>query len=295
MVKIPNHQQADIVALYRLFSLTYPIRNIMWLFMRIVILLSRRRIIIVNGFSRSGTTMLGEFLGFAPGSVYIHECVKQVLQHQSEVKNIHKEDFWNHYLGDTDSSEKVHALVCSILYFLIKAPGGISMLVIKPGLFQTAMPAFERKFGFLLQVYISRHPCGNIDSLIRQQKLHRSDEIIFSKDRITTMAAKWARHILQALECSGKRPHWIWIRFETLSGNPIPEFRKLYSLLELDFTGEVMEKIINFTTSGDGKFYEPRRNAATQAEKWKVNLDASQIETIRLETIKVNTGLYDGF
>ena len=56
-----------------------------------------------------------------------------------------------------------------------------------------------------------------------------------------------------------------------------------------------MEKIINFTTSGDGKFYEPRRNAATQAEKWKVNLDASQIETIRLETIKVNTGLYDGF
>ena len=153
----------------------------------------------------------------------------------------------------------------------------------------------EKKLGFLKVVYISRHPCGHLDSMIRQQQYENRLKGTYTNSRLRTSAANWAEKISDAQCCLKRQPGWIWILFEEITANPTGEFERLFQRLQLNWTPDVKEKIIRNTTAEDGGFYETKRNAASQAEKWKQNLTAEQIETIRKGCMTMSTNLYAGF
>ena len=44
-------------------------------------------------------------------------------------------------------------------------------------------------------LFITRHPCGYIDSLIRQTTKHDSDKAPFDIEQIRAMAQGWARKV----------------------------------------------------------------------------------------------------
>ena len=81
---------------------------------------------------------------------------------------------------------------------------------------------------------------------------------------------------------------WIVIRYEDLAKQPVPQFKKLFRKLDLNWSKRLEDELRELT--GEDKPSESddpgfkARNSKAMREVWMNRLDMEQIETIRRET-----------
>lgn len=75
-----------------------------------------------------------------------------------------------------------------------------------------------------------------------------------------------------------ENPEWTSVRHEQLCVDPKVEFKKLYTEMGLKWTPEIADYIDRLNTEGEG--YAVRRITGDQIDKWKRNLNRSEVEKI---------------
>jgi hypothetical protein len=275
---------------------TYKYRFFIALYTRLILLLRKKKMILIFGMSRSGTSMLAKFLALGKSSLYIHEPDSELLRkHFGEKRFFTQEAFWDFVNAETQKEFKVHMLTCILLRSALKSNEAIRTIVIKPIALLEIMPEISRTVGRgVRMVYISRHPAGRTDSILRQLK-HDQDIDSISLDQVEDLGRDWGRTNRKVQDWFGKRSDWHWVQFEALSNNPLAEFKKLYDKFGLDWEEKVQAEIQQKTTGGDGGFYDVQRDASKQADKWREALTAEQVEAIRRGCLPFGTNLYEGF
>ncbi len=281
--------------LYRFARLSYPFRSVIKVLAHYIYKFRRIKLILVFGHSRSGTTMLGEFIAFGNESKYIHEPVKQVLRHHFD-RIDQQEEFWKYANSPELSNFKTHLLLCIVLFYGIKAKRINKVICIKEVSMVNKIIEAHTCLGFAQFIFITRHPCGNIDSLIRQPSRKESNDQPFSIHQIENISTNWAKRIGKTQEhFSNNNLDIKWLTFETLTKSPVEEFQKLYVELGLLWTNDINCRIKELTTGEDGDYYDIKRDSKSQADKWKDSLKKDQIEAIRHGCQKFPTNIYEGF
>ena len=280
---------------YRFVRITYPLRGLVAFLTRSLLALRGKRILLVFGLSRSGTTMLGRFLSLPPACAYIHEPDTELMKFRFGQDRLGDQaGFWKFVYSEGQKAFRVHGLVCVTLMAALDAPRDIEMICIKPISLTDVMPQVSAALPRADVLYICRHPAGRSDSIVRQRKHDQSIETT-ALEYFEKLGQAWGRTNRQVLDWSQQHPDWRWVSFEKLVGDPVTEFRRLYEQLGLAWDESIQREIEQKTTGGDGGFYEVQRDASQQADKWRKLLTAEQVEAIRRGSLPFETNLYEGF
>lgn len=284
---------------YSFIKLTYPIRSVVRWLTSLILFIQKKKIILVFGLSRSGTTMLGQFLALGSSTAYIHEPEAEFLLKKYKLERSDTFDYRGFSMFTFEEGLKqfkIHCLICSILRSALSSERTTEVICIKPIYLTDVMEATSDALKSAQVLYISRHPCGRSESILRQrlhdQKIHPEAT---PESYLEMLGHSWAKQIHLAQMAFQAHPAWHWILFETLTQNPLMEFKELYKHLKLNWDEHVERRMQELTTGDDGGFYEIKRNSIAQAQKWRNALTANQIEAIRRGCSNYKTDLYESF
>lgn len=92
-------------------------------------------------------------------------------------------------------------------------------------------------------------------------------------------------------------PDWEFVRHEDLCRNPVDQFRRLYDILDLDFSDEVRQGIIDSTESKNepalgNKTHVLVRNSRNLVKRWKTLLSREEIDVIYKQTHVLSSEFY---
>lgn len=173
----------------------------------------------------------------------------------------------------------------------------------------------QKKFDMCVIIAI-RHPAAFINSLMElgwnhpfndfiQQKELMNNHLSRYKDQIKIFAASnfpildqgillWNIIYSTAIIYSKEHKDWLFIRHEDLSHNPVDEYRKLYSMLNLNFSPLVESRIREYSCSDNSSNspFEFKRNSLKETGKWKENLSRKDIAKIRKGVSEVSDYFY---
>jgi hypothetical protein len=280
---------------YYLVLWTFRLRSLIRMLTRFVLRISRKKVLVVFGMSRSGTSMLGTLLAQSRSSVYLHEPEVELLKyHYKRMGAISSEKFWDFTHRQVDKDFETHMMTFIVLGSLLSAGFRFGTICIKPISFLNIMQEVSETLPDLQILYISRHPAGRIDSVLRQWKRHENVEHV-SLEKIERLGQDWGKTTCEIQEMFKTHPQWNWIIFEDLANDPLVEFKKLYEKYHLKWDHEVQAAIVARTTERDGRFYEVQRDSSKQADKWRTALSEEQVEAIRRGCQPFNTDLYESF
>lgn len=274
---------------------TFRFRSFILLLARLVLRIRRKKILMVFGMSRSGTSMLGTLLAQSWSSVYLHEPEVELLKyHYKRTGVLGAEKFWDFTHRKVDKDFEIHMMTCIVLGALLSASLRFGTICIKPISFLDIMQEISDVLPSLRILYISRHPAGRIDSVLRQWKRHENVEKV-SLQKIEKLGRDWGETTSRIQTMYKNHPNWQWVVFEDLANNPLVEFRKLYEHYRLRWDDGVRAAIEERTTDRDGRFYEVQRDSRKQADKWRTALTGEQVEAIRKGCLPFDTNLYESF
>jgi hypothetical protein len=260
--------------------------------------LGKKKVILVFGLSRSGTTMLGKFLALE-SSVYLHEPEENILLKKFRLERSKTFDYrmFTMFVFEKElKAFKIHCLMCTILQAVFSTHRTHETMCVKPIYLIDVMEEAASALRGVNIMYISRHPCGRSESILRQRQHDQNiDPASTSESYFEMLGRAWGESIHSAQTLFNHHPEWFWVLFEDLTKNPVPEFEKLYGQLGLPWNETVQNKIHELTTGEDGGFYEIKRNSVVQAEKWRNALTENQIQAIRRGCAPFNTNLYESF
>lgn len=280
---------------YQFILRTYRFRFFIRFFTNLIAILKNKKIILIFGMSRAGTSMLAQLLSQSPSSYYLHEPEAELMKYRFGGDWANKtKAFWDFVYSESQKDFKIHVLTCIALKAILLADKSIQTICIKPISVLDSMPEVSNAIKFSKILYISRHPAGRTESIMRQ--LVRDTNIpIVSLERLESLGKDWGSMNKKVQKWFEHHPAWQWIFFETLTNNPIVEFKELYGKLGLTWDETIQREIEKRTTGKDGDFYEVQRDASKQADKWRQALTGEQVEAIRRGTLPFKTNLYEGF
>lgn len=280
---------------YQFARLTYPLRGLVAFLTRGLLTLRRRKLILVFGLSRSGTTMLGRFLTLDASAAYIHEPDTELMKFRFGHERLSDQvGFWKFVYSEEQKAFRVHGLVCVTLLAALRSPRAVRTICIKPISLTDVMKEAGGALSNAEMLYICRHPAGRSDSIVRQRK-HDQNVDTTSLEYFEMLGQAWGRTTSQIQALFREHPDWHWVSFEDLTHHPIEEFRQLYGQLGLAWDTTIEREIRQKTTGGDGGFYDVQREASKQADKWRDSLSGEQVEAIRRGCLPFETNLYEGF
>lgn len=249
--------------------------------------------------SRSGTTILGEFLALPANSTYLHEPVKFLMEQHYQQQCGHnwkddRADFWQFAFSDAQKEFKLHCLTCAILAAILKARAHVEIICIKPILIVEEIAEVSDRFGQAAIVYVSRHPCGRTESLIRQHRSNFPESPPLANSDLEALGREWGKTHREVQQQFQSHPEWHWVFFEAVANDPLVEFPALYEKLGLSWSDRVRQTIQE-NMEAEGSFYETKRNSRRQAEKWRDILTEDQVRAIQKGCLTYPTELYESF
>lgn len=282
-------------AAYTLALVSFPVRDWAAAQLRRVLAMRRVHLLLVFGLSRSGTTFLADALTLRNDeAIKLHEPVKKLLRRSYEGPGASRDDdeaFWSWVFEPERIPWKVHLLVCTIAVEAFRSSN--RLLCIKPISMSDCVTEAAAATGGSI-VFISRHPCGRSDSLVRQRRLDadvpRPDTKAFEY-----MGREWGAAHTDFKRAVAERPEWIWLKFEELCAEPLAVLQDAYRRLGLDWSAEVASELTKMTSTEGSEFYGTVRNSRAQIDKWKKSLTDEEVEAIRAGARPYATELYDGF
>jgi hypothetical protein len=83
---------------------------------------------------------------------------------------------------------------------------------------------------------------------------------------------------------------WLFVKHEDLSKNTIPEFRKIFSKINLKFDDNVEKYLLESINSNKNSYL--KRDSVKNIKSWKQRLSADEIERVKIGTRNVWTKFY---
>ena len=307
------------------------------------------KMLFLFGMPRSGTTWLGKIFDSHPDVLYLHEPdseikiegvpILETSNDYDEYKSIVSE-YCSRILdqctirtnGKTPFFKKSY--LSGLRYFFLKInlllakvfeKIGLSILIWNP--FKESIKLADAtiawksiescgRLGHLIDImpeckaiYIIRHPCGQIASVIKGEKsgnfsskesssedypifqqLLKSDYAIkhdLTMDKIKQMspierlAIRWVLYNEQAIDDVEKsQGKGMVVRYEDLCCNPEGQGEKLFEFSELNWNAQT-EQFVKQSTQGGGGYYSVNRNPKEAMNKWKKVFSEEEISTIK--------------
>ncbi len=279
---------------YPFITATYPLRWLIAPLARGIIFLRRKRILLVFGMSRSGTSMLSKFLALGPTAILMHEPEVELLRERfGKDRFFTQEIFWNFAYSEAQREFKVHSLVCITMLAVLKAAHDVKTIVIKPIALTDVMQETCEVLPHAEVVYICRHPAGRSESILRQAQHDQGIQEV-SLAVLEELGRDWGQTQRRIQALFEKHPGWNWVSFEALTTDPLGGLYKLYKRLCLPWSEQIAAEIEQ-RTAKDGGYYAVQRDSKKQADKWRESLTAEQVEAIRKGSLPFETNLYEGF
>ena len=105
-------------------------------------------------------------------------------------------------------------------------------------------------------------------------------------DIIDQTALMWKVMYFVVLKYKQEYPGWIFLRHEDLSRNPLDQFKKLFGMLDLDFTDEVRERIVEYSNESNpshsrGAEKLIKLNSKKVVSHWKNIMSAQEVKRIK--------------
>jgi len=154
-------------------------------------------------------------------------------------------------------------------------------------------------------IYIVRHPCGHINSMLRGMEKNQfnpplrysvrklaateharrrglTEGAFDAMDIVEKLAWRWTLANEKALEDVEKMENAQVVRYEDLCLDPLGVSRVLFEFAQIDWSSQT-EGFITFSTSkqDDHRYYGIFRNPEQSAWKWRAELGASQVSAVR--------------
>lgn len=90
-----------------------------------------------------------------------------------------------------------------------------------------------------------------------------------------------------------RHPDWIFLRHETLSSDPLGEFRALFSYLGIDFTTSIEQALQGYSFyQAPGAVQRLRRDSQANILSWQSRLTAEEVVRIRENTSEIASRFY---
>jgi len=267
--------------------------------------------IYVVGMPRSGTTWIASILATARGIKYFHEpfnpdnvppsspyWLKYVTRDSTD------EDF-SHYCRRAFQGQIAHPAVTHTLALEYqKLPWWPGRILVKDVHSYLALDWIDACI-CPITVTVIRSPyaiasswfrlygdCNEILGetlvwLLKQERLYKDYLQPFesvlreAKDFWQRIGALWGASYYAISQQQEKHPHWIGIKHETLCLDPVSQYHQLFACLKLVWTAETENKLIASTTKDSGKPYIPERVSQQEPDKWRSQLESTQVERIR--------------
>lgn len=282
-------------AVHTLALLSFPVRGLFAARLRRLLSSRKIRVLLVFGLSRSGTTFLAEALTLQnEDAIKLHEPVKKLLRRSYRGPADRAVDgaaFWRWVFEAERVPWKLHLLVCTIAVEALRASDCI--LCVKPISMSDCVAEAAAATGASV-AYISRHPCGRSDSLMRQRLLDpqapRPDVEAFEQ-----MGREWGAAHADFTREIATHPDWVWLKFEDICVEPVAKLKQAYARLGLDWSEAVAMELTRMTSTESSEFYGTLRNSRAQIDKWKKTLSEADVEAIRRGARPFDTDLYEGF
>jgi len=273
--------------------------------------------ILVTGAHRSGTTWVGHVIKEAPGVHYIHEPFnvgiereytplkhwfeyvfeKTDKKRQKEVRDYLRSFFdnetgvqknrWTTNLLNNLLHRKQNRLlkrnlfkdplaVLSVEWFYKTFNSQVVVLIRHPAAFVASLKVAKWGFGFkdlLDQEDLIENQLNEYEGQIREYCRVKHDIIdqgILLWNVIYSILDKYRSKY-------GKK--WYYVRHEDISLEPLKEFRKMFSYLDLEFTENVRNFIVQSSTANKQSNF--KRNSKQNIHTWKERLSPFEIERIK--------------
>lgn len=281
--------------------------------------------ILVSGSHRSGSTWTGKVIAKAKGVRYVHEPfniriyrpyspLKYTFEYLNGSPKSHQEEVRN-YINSFSTlyspynlkklvnfnplRDRKHAFDDFNAVFADRA-------IIKDPIALMSAEWIDENFDWDIVILI-RHPAAFVASLkvknwqfnFRQYR----DQNLLMKDFMMDYSAMIDEYIEHKKDIADqgillwniihdiisyyreKHNNWYFVKHEDLSMNPIAEFEKMFSFLNLEFDNEV-KKYIEESTSSEART-ELTRNSIRNIKAWKRRLSTKEIERIKTGTKRV--------
>ncbi len=260
--------------------------------------------ILVTGAPRSGTSWVGRMLSLASDTNYLHEP----LNNQFAVKSFNEKPFpyWFMYLNKANQD----AYLKKISRMIGLQPGpristkGKQIPIIKDPIAVFSSEWLANTYD-LDVVFLVRHPGAVIKSILtlewntgpkvffRQRPLmdaylseYEAELRVYQNldNKLAQAALMWkmiyhVAHIFQE-----RTPNWIFVRHEDLCGDPIEKFRTIFSNIGLDFTQQIEQEIMDYSSSSNpvqpANHWDIRRNSRSNINAWHNYFSRDQIGEI---------------
>jgi len=272
--------------------------------------------ILVTGAPRSGTSWVGRMLSLAENTNYLHEP----LNNQFAVNSFNEEPFpyWFMYLNKDNQDDYLE----KISRMIGLQPGrrsnkkGKQIPVIKDPIAVFSSEWLAHTYD-LDVVFLVRHPGAVIRSILtlgwntkpkvffRQRPLMNAylseyeaelREYQNLDNKLAQAALMWkmiyhVAHIFQE-----RNPNWTFVRHEDLCSQPVQEFRTIYSDIGLDFTEQIEQDIMDYSSSKNpaqpAKHWDIKRDSKSNINIWYNYFSKEQISEIRALVEPISSHYY---
>lgn len=269
-------------------------------------IIAQRRPIYVVGLPRTGTTWIASILNTAEAIKYFHEPFNH--------NNVAEAAMYSMKYIRAGDDDYVFARFCSDAFVgRTDGPNVRSQLSWRyrrfpwwPG---RVMVKDVHSFGALewihqhispVTIIVMRHPCAVAASWLRLnygiesfQRLLDQPNLIddylepfegllrSARGYLEKIGALWGATYYVMLQQQRIHSDWILVQHEELCRDPVEQYRKLFRILDLQWTQKTDELIAVSTTRHSNKPYELERISSQEPDKWKEELSAEQIEQVR--------------
>jgi hypothetical protein len=316
------------------------------------------KLLLLFGMSRSGTTWLGKILDSHPDALYLHEPdseikIKSVPLLVTNDNYSQYRDLICRYCsgilnrctirinGKTPFFKKSYLSNSRYAFFkfnlvVAKIIGRINIILpiwnpFKSGFINNCIFIWKSiescgRVGLIMDalpeckiIYVIRHPCGQIASVIDGEKSGKflstvsniddccmfesllnsnyarqhnlSIEKIKSMKPIERIAMRWVLYNEQAIEDIEKTSmRAIIVRYDDICKDTVKETKKLFEFAGLSWTDQTKQFIEKSTLNASDGYYSVFKNPEISMSKWKNSLSREEIEIIKKSVSKSKAG-----
>ncbi|MEM9168480.1 MAG: sulfotransferase [Pseudomonadota bacterium] len=283
------------------------------------------RAVFVTGNGRSGTSWLGDTLGYAPETIYYREpCHPFMIGVDGDAA----EAVWTHLVFEDEGGGGIFEkpLTRAFQGHLFPQAGyGLTdyvarmrarpRVVVKDVASFVSVEWVAKRWNPIV-VLIFRHPAayaasvanleqdeaevGRFHALWGDRRLRDRffPEPLPHLDAIATpleaTVASWSVRTAAVLQMHARHDDWVAVRYEELAADPVQNFRALYARLALDWTPAVEAKVVEKTTKNvSGKFATSRVSSA-HIDAWRTKLTPNQVDRVRAVIDAFSLPIYAG-
>ena len=296
--------------------------------------------ILILGAPRSGTTWLAKIIDSHPDTLYRHEPDETILSPDLVTPELLR-DLLCRWIGDRSprsvtkrpffekswqsaAGRRLRSLWAAAAGASSRLPPPLNLMAslqvpdfakqppprvaLKSVRWAHGAPVLAQALPASRTIFILRHPCGQVASVMRGNRQKRFDlrtegtDMPFDEAQAVAFAARsglddpafqalpdagkyawsWRAFNEPAYDALASRPNVHIVLYEALCADPMEESRRILSFAGLDWSAQTEDFIARSTTHrGEAGYYAIFQNAIAAAERWRSSMSAADQDAVR--------------